>query len=66
MKKDMEIVFNHDMTSKPRYEHLEDLDLVRYHFYHKLDTEEWPQIILRRIHNGKIWMGENVVDISTN
>ena len=66
MNKDVEIVFNHDMTIKPRYEHLKDLDLVRYHFYHELDIEEWKQIILSRIHIRKIWMGDNVVNISSN
>lgn len=66
MNRNMEIIFNHDMTIKPRYEHLKDLDLVKYHFYHELDTKEWTQIILSRIHNGEIWMGINVVDISDN
>ena len=66
MNKDMEIVFNHDMTIKPGYEHLKDLYLVRYHFYRELHTKRWTHIILTRIHNGKIWMGENVVDISAD
>lgn len=66
MNKDIEIVFNHDMTNKPRYEHLKYLDLVKYHFYRKLDTEECTKIKLSIIHNGKIWMGEDVVEISFN
>ena len=37
MNKDMEIVFNHDITIKLRYEHLKDLDLFKYHFYCKLE-----------------------------
>ena len=66
MTKDMELVFNHDMTVKPEFEHLKDLDLFKYHFYHELDTDEWTQIILSRIHDGKLWMQDNVIDISTN
>lgn len=54
MKKDMEILFNHDMIVKSRYEHLKDLDLVRYYFYHELHTKEWTQIILSKIYNGKL------------
>ena len=41
MNKDMEIVFNHDMTMKPEFEHLKDFKLFKYHFYHELDNEEW-------------------------
>lgn len=40
MNKDMEIVFNHGMTIKPRFEHLRELDLFKYHFYRELDTDE--------------------------
>ena len=62
----MELVFNLNMTMKLRFEHLRELDLFVYHFYHELDTDEWTQIILSRIHDGKLWMQDNVVDISTN
>ena len=66
MNKDMELIFNQDMTIKPRFEHLKELDLFKYHFYYDLDTNEWTQIILSRIHDGKLWMSDCVVDISTN
>ena len=39
MNKDMELFFNHDMTVKPKFEHLKELDLFKYHFYHELDTD---------------------------
>ena len=64
MNKDMEIVFNHDMIVKPRYEHLKEIHLFKYRFYRELDTDEWTHIILSRIHDGKLWMEDNVVDIS--
>ena len=66
MNKDMELVFNHDMTMKPRFEHLRELDLFKYHFYYELDIDEWTQIILSRTHDGKLWMQDSVVDILAN
>ena len=38
VNKDMEIVFNHNMTVKNRFEHLSELDLFKHHFYRILDT----------------------------
>lgn len=66
MNKDMELVFNHDMTMKLRFEHIKELDLFKYHFYHELDTDEWTQIILSRIHDGKLWMQDNAINIYVN
>lgn len=66
MNKDREIFFNHDMTIKPKFEHLKDLGLFKYYFYHELENKEWTQIILNRIHNGEFWMGDNVFDISSD
>lgn len=54
MNKDMELFFNHDMTMKARFEYLKELDLFKYHFYQELDIDEWTQIILSRIHDGKL------------
>ena len=53
INKDMELVFNHDMAMKPKFEHLKELDLFKYHLHQELDTYEWTQIILSRIHDGK-------------
>ena len=33
MNKDMELDFDHDMTVKPKFEHLKELDLLKYYFY---------------------------------
>lgn len=46
ISRDMDIVFNQDMKMKPKFEHLRNLDLVKYHFYQDLDVREWTQIIL--------------------
>ena len=62
----MELVFNHDMTMNPKFDHLKEFDLFKYHFHHELDTDEWTQIILSRIHDGKLWVQDNVVDILAN
>ena len=51
------------MTIKPRFEHLRELVLFKYHFYHELDINECTQIILSRIHDGKLWIQDNVDDI---
>jgi hypothetical protein len=66
LSKDMNIIFNQDMSVKPEFEHLRNSDLVKYHFYKDLDVDEWTQIILSGVYDWKIWMGENVIDISTN
>ena len=63
MNKDMELFFNHDMTVKPKFEHFKELDMLKYYFYHELDIDEWTKIILRRIHNGRLWMEDSVVNI---
>lgn len=64
--KDMELVFNHDMTMKPEFEYLKELDLFKYYFYRELDIDEWTHIISSRIHDGKLWMQNSIVDISTD
>ena len=66
MRKNIELFFNHDMTVKPGYEHLKEIDLFKYHYYQEMDTNEWTEIILSRIHDGKLWMEDNVVDILAN
>lgn len=66
MNKDMEFFFNHDMIVKPGFENIRELALFKYHFYCELGTDEWTQIILSRIHDGKLWMQDNVVDIFSN
>ena len=46
-----------------RFEHLIELEFFKYHFYCELDIDEWTQIILSRIHDEKLWMQDNVIDI---
>ena len=40
--------------------------MFKNHFYYELDTDEWTQIILSRIHDRKFWIQDNVVDVSIN
>ena len=40
MNRDMEKNFNHDITTKLGFEHLKDLDLFIYYFYHELENKE--------------------------
>ena len=35
MNKDMEFLFNLDMTIKLKFEHLKELELFKYHLYHE-------------------------------
>lgn len=63
LSRDMDIVFNQDMSIKPEFDHLKYLDLIKYHFYRELDVDEWTQVILSRVHNNKLWMGENIIYI---
>ena len=63
MNKDMELVLNHDMTMKPIFEYLKKLDMFIYKFYQEFYIGEWTQIILSRIHDGKLWMEDSVLYI---
>lgn len=66
LSKDMDIIFTRDLSIKLEFGYLKNLDLVKYQFYRDLDVSEWTQVILSRVHDGKLWMGDNVVDISAD
>ena len=54
------------MSLKETYKHLEYNELVKYMFTYEFDNEEWTKITLSRVHGGKIWLGDNVVEILAN
>lgn len=64
--KEFDIIYNEDMAFKGGCDHLEKNELVKFMFHYEFGNEEWTKIILSSIHDEKIWMGENVVEISAN
>lgn len=59
-------IYHHDMTLKQGYEHLKDNEIVRYALKYEFDNEECTKIILSRIHNGKFWLEDRVIDITAD
>ena len=51
IQKDLRKMCNNDLSLKSEYAHIEDLNLVKYMFYKKIDNHEWTQIILIKIHD---------------
>ena len=66
MSKEFDHIFNQGMSYKHKYEYWKDNDLVKFMFYFEFNNEGWTKIILSRIHDGKFWLGYNMIDISTN
>lgn len=40
LNKDMNLIYNQDMSIKPKFEHLTDRDLIKYYFYCEMDISE--------------------------
>lgn len=60
ISKEFDNIYNQDIK------YLKDNNLVKLLFYYEFDNEEWTRIILRRIHDGRFWLADNVVEISIN
>ena len=56
--KEIEKMCNKDLTLKPKYMRLNELNLVKYMFYTKLNNHEWTRIILSRVHDDQLWLGD--------
>ena len=55
---------NNDLTLKLEYANLEELNLVKYMF--QFDNYEWMRIILSRIHDDLLWLGDAKVLIKND
>ena len=60
------LLYTDDMSAKPGYEHLDNNDIVNYSLKHEFDDETNTKIILSRIHDGKFWMEDRVIDITAD
>lgn len=63
--KEYEKIYNQDMSLRVGFEHLKDNEIIRYSLQYEFDDEECTKIILSRIHNGKFWLDDRVIDITT-
>ncbi|WP_044909092.1 hypothetical protein, partial [[Clostridium] innocuum] len=61
-----QILYNKDMSVKQGYEHLENNEIINYSMKYEFDDEECTKIILSRIHNGKFWLEDRVIDITAD
>lgn len=59
-------IYNQDMSYKKGFEHLKEKDIVKFLFYYEFDNEKWTRIMLSRIHDGKFWLGDNVIQFFAN
>ena len=56
--KDLGTICNNYLNFKFEYAHLSELNLVKYMFYTEFDNCNWTQIILSRVHNDMLWLGD--------
>ena len=61
--KDLEKLCKNDLSLNPEFMHLERLNLVRLMFYMDFDNEEWTRIILSRVHDDLLWLGDSMVTL---
>lgn len=54
------------MSFKVGFEHLKDNEVIKYLLHYKFQDDECNKIILSRIHNGKFWLDDRVIDITAN
>lgn len=66
VSKEFDLIYNKYMSYKHGFEYIKENDLVKFLFFYKFDNEEWAKIILRIIHDGNFWFGDNVIKIIAN
>lgn len=59
-------LYNQDILVKPAYGHLENNEIIKYSMKYEFNDEECTKIILSKIHNGKFWMEDRVIDITAD
>ena len=66
ISKEFEKIYKQHMSFKDEFNYLGQLRIGQFLFRHKFENEEWARIILSRIHDNKFWIGEQVVDITSD
>ena len=64
--RDLEKICRNDLSLKPEFAYLERLNLVKHVFYTNFDNQDWIRIILSRIHDDLLWLGDSVVCIDND
>ena len=64
--RELEKMCNNDLNLKPEYASLDKLNLVKYMFYIEFDNHEWTKIILSRVYNDLLWLGDAQVQIDND
>ena len=57
---------NNNLSLKSEHAYLEQLNLVKHMFYTNFDNHEWTRIILRRVHDDLLWLGDSIICIDNN
>ncbi len=61
-----EKICRNDLSLKPEFAYLERLNLVKHMFYMDFDNQDWIRIILSRIHDDLLWLGDSVFCIEND
>ena len=64
--KELERIYNNDLSLKPKYAYLEQLNLVKHMFYMDFDNYEWTRIMLRRVGDDLLWLGDSLICIDND
>lgn len=66
IQKDLERMCNNDLSLRPKHRFLERLKLVKHMFYTNFDKNKWTRIILSRVHDDLLWLGDVIICIDND
>ena len=64
--KELEKMCKNELSLKLEHGNLEQLNLVKHMFYTDFDNHEWTRLILSRVHNDLLWLGESIICIDND
>ena len=59
-------MYSNDLSLKLEFAYLERLNLVKHMFYMDFNNHEWTRIILSRIHDDLLWLGDSIISIDND
>ena len=57
---------NNDLSFKYEHRYLERLNLVKHMFYMNFNNNDWTRIILSRVHDDLLWLGDSIICIDND
>ena len=66
IQKDLEKMCNNDLSLKSEHRYLECLSLVKHMFYTYFNNNDWTRIILSRVHDDLLWLGDSIISIDND